>query len=39
VLKELVAGSGLRFEDRGVHSLKGLADGVRIYTAGPPGIR
>lgn len=33
VLKDLVAGSGLHFEDRGVHALKGLADGVRIYAA------
>jgi class 3 adenylate cyclase len=31
VLRDLVAGSGLYFEDRGVHALKGLADGVRIY--------
>jgi class 3 adenylate cyclase len=38
VLKELVAGSGLRFEDRGVHALKGLADGVRIFAARAPGI-
>jgi class 3 adenylate cyclase len=33
VLKDLVAGSGLRFEDRGIHVLKGLADGVRIFAA------
>jgi hypothetical protein len=33
VLRDLVAGSGLYFEDRGVHALKGLADGVRIYAA------
>jgi hypothetical protein len=38
VLKELVAGSGLRFEDRGVHALKGLADGARIFAARAPGI-
>ncbi len=31
VLKDLVAGSGLRFEDRGVHALKGIADDIRIY--------
>ena len=30
-LKELVAGSGLRFSDRGVHALKGLEDGMRIF--------
>jgi class 3 adenylate cyclase len=33
VLRDLVAGSGIYFEDRGVHVLKGLADGVRIYAA------
>lgn len=33
VLKELVAGSGLRFVDRGVHALKGLADGMRVFAA------
>jgi class 3 adenylate cyclase len=33
VLRDLVAGSGIYFEDRGVHALKGLADGVRIYAA------
>jgi class 3 adenylate cyclase len=38
VLKELVAGSGLRFVDRGVHALKGLADGVRIFAARDPAI-
>jgi class 3 adenylate cyclase len=38
VLKELVAGSGLRFVDRGVHAPKGLADGVRIFAAGDPAI-
>jgi class 3 adenylate cyclase len=38
VLRELVAGSGLRFVDRGVHALKGLADGVRIFAAGAPAI-
>ncbi|MEA2895360.1 MAG: hypothetical protein QOJ84_975 [Bradyrhizobium sp.] len=36
VLKDLVAGSGLRFEDRGLHALKGLADKVRIFAAGTP---
>ncbi|QOZ68806.1 adenylate/guanylate cyclase domain-containing protein [Bradyrhizobium arachidis] len=33
VLRDLVAGSGLSFEDRGVHALKGLAEGVRIFAA------
>jgi pimeloyl-ACP methyl ester carboxylesterase len=31
--RDLVAGSGLYFENRGVHALKGLADGARIYAA------
>ena len=30
-LKDLVAGSGLRFEDRGEHQLKGIADEWRLY--------
>ncbi|MGL3108119.1 adenylate/guanylate cyclase domain-containing protein [Bradyrhizobium sp. BR 1432] len=33
VLRDLVAGSGLHFEDRGVHALKGLVEGVRIFAA------
>lgn len=36
VLRDLVAGSGLRFEDRGVHSLKGLAESVRLFAAESP---
>lgn len=32
-VRDLVAGSGLLFEDRGVHQLKGLPDEVRLYTA------
>lgn len=36
VLRDLVAGSGLRFEDRGVHALKGLAEGVRLFAAESP---
>jgi class 3 adenylate cyclase len=36
VLKELVAGSGLRFADRGVHTLKGLADGMRVFATVTP---
>ena len=36
VLKDLVAGSGLSFEDRGMHSLKGLTDEIRIFAAGTP---
>jgi pimeloyl-ACP methyl ester carboxylesterase len=30
-VKELVAGSGLTFEDRGEHALKGVPDGWRLY--------
>ncbi len=36
VLKDLVAGSGLSFEDRGMHSLKGLTDEMRLFAAGTP---
>jgi len=38
VLKDLVAGTGLNFEDRGMHVLKGLADEVRIFAAGTPTV-
>ena len=38
VLKELVAGSGLRFADRGVYALKGLPDGMRVFAAIEPAI-
>jgi len=34
-VKDLVAGSGLRFQDRGLHSLRGLPDEVHLYTALP----
>ncbi len=30
-VKELSAGGSLRFEDRGVHELKGVPDPWRIY--------
>jgi class 3 adenylate cyclase len=30
-VKDLVAGSGLEFDDRGVHSLKGVSDEWRIF--------
>jgi class 3 adenylate cyclase len=30
-VKDLVAGSGLRFDDRGVHALKGVPDEWRLY--------
>jgi pimeloyl-ACP methyl ester carboxylesterase len=37
-VKELVLGSGIRFEDRGVHELKGVPDQWRLYAvAGDPG--
>jgi len=34
-VRDLVAGSGLRFEDRGVHELKGLPEAVRLFRASP----
>ena len=30
-VKDLVAGSGLRFEDRGTHTLKGIPDRWRLF--------
>jgi hypothetical protein len=30
-LKDLVAGSGIKFEDRGVHALKGVPGEWRLY--------
>jgi hypothetical protein len=33
VLFDLVAGSGLEFEDRGVHELKGIPGEWRLYAA------
>src|SRR5207244_2178510 len=30
-VRDLVAGSGLRFEDRGIHALKGLPEELRLY--------
>jgi class 3 adenylate cyclase len=39
VLKDLVVGSDLRFEDRGTHAFKGLEDKVRIFAAGAPWVR
>ena len=32
-VKDLVAGSGLRFDDSGVHTLKGVAEPWHLYTA------
>ena len=34
-VKDLVAGSGLQFEDRGRHSLKGLLEPMELYAASP----
>jgi class 3 adenylate cyclase len=31
IVRDLVAGSGLRFEDRGLHSLRGLPERVHLY--------
>jgi class 3 adenylate cyclase len=30
-VKDLVAGSGIEFEDRGEHRLKGIADAWRLF--------
>jgi hypothetical protein len=30
-LKDLTAGSGLTFKDRGIHSLKGVPDEWQVY--------
>jgi class 3 adenylate cyclase len=34
-VKDLVAGSGLRFEDRGVHSLRGVPGEWRLFAVSP----
>jgi class 3 adenylate cyclase len=34
-VKDLVAGSGLSFEDRGLHELKGVPDQWRLYGVTP----
>jgi class 3 adenylate cyclase len=34
-VRDLVAGSGLRFADRGLHALRGLPEQVHLYTALP----
>jgi len=33
-VKDLVSGSGLSFEEHGVHELKGLPGERRVYAAG-----
>jgi class 3 adenylate cyclase len=30
-VKDIVAGSGLRFEDRGTHELRGIEDPRRLF--------
>ena len=32
-VRDLVAGSGLRFQDRGSHAVRGLPERVRLYAA------
>jgi hypothetical protein len=32
-VKDLVAGSGIAFDDRGLHRLKGVPDEWRLYAA------
>jgi hypothetical protein len=34
-VKDLVAGSGIQFADRGEQQLKGISDEWRLYAAGP----
>jgi class 3 adenylate cyclase len=34
-VKDLVAGSGLQFEDRGEHQLKGIPEAWRLFTLAP----
>jgi class 3 adenylate cyclase len=36
-VKDLVAGSGLRFEDRGAHALKGVPGEWHIFAVAKPG--
>lgn len=38
-VKDLVAGSGLRFEDRGVQALKGLPEPWRLFAVDPASAR
>jgi hypothetical protein len=35
VVKDLVAGSGLVFEDQGEHELKGVPERWRLYAVAP----
>jgi len=34
-VKDLVVGSGIRFEDRGIHALKGVPEEWRIFAVQP----
>src|SRR5437763_13236204 len=36
-VRDLVAGSGLRFDDRGFHALRGLPEEVHLYAVSPEG--
>ena len=36
-VKDLVAGSGIRFEDRGTHALKGIPGEWRLFSVGSEG--
>jgi class 3 adenylate cyclase len=36
-VRDLVAGSGLQFQDRGFHALRGLPEELRLYTVLPAG--
>jgi class 3 adenylate cyclase len=35
-VKDLVAGSGIRFEDRGIHTLKGVPEEWHVFAVQPP---
>ena len=35
-VRDLVAGSGLEFDDRGTHELKGVPGEWRLYAVGTP---
>jgi class 3 adenylate cyclase len=36
-VKDLVAGSGLEFEDRGIHDLRGMPESWQLYAVAPSG--
>ena len=35
-VKDLVAGSGIRFQDRGIHALKGVPEQWHVFAVQPP---